>query len=476
MALPPALTQWLRNVLLPEYPHLDRTYNDTLDALTRYPTLRPRTSVYTDEYGKPALLLCLHGTVPSVIAGDTYKIPVEVWVPHRYPDEGPFAYVRPTSTMMLSPGNYVDNNGRCYHPYISEWGSDPQNTNLATFLRVLSDIFSKEPPVYSRPTPEYGPPPTYPSQNDQQQTHQMQRPPPLAPQSGMPIQPVQTGQHAVPPVTNHTGQHIQQQPMRTGPVDLGGSSTHASEAVPPLPPKPPQQWNQGAVPQPPAQYAQYAQHAQHPLQASHHPQARGGPLSQQFTPHHRSRASRTDIMDMDTAKSSDEPAPPKPPNPERMKALDDLHSQLKKEADAIQANVQADDAQIEGLWMKLSSLEAGVSSEVLLLRQLEAQADKNNKILSDKMDQARRVITQARACEIPDIDSAVCAENVVFNQLYDLTAQEQAIDDTIYALSLALDREKITVEPFMKHVRNLAREKFIKVATIDKIAVGAGLK
>lgn len=181
-------------------------------------------------------------------------------------------------------------------------------------------------------------------------------------------------------------------------------------------------------------------------------------------------------MDMDTTKPSDQAAPPKPPNPERMKALDELHAQLKKEADAIQTHVQADDVQIEGLWMKLSSLEAGVSSEVSLLRQLEAQADKNNKILSDKMDQARRVITQARACEIPDIDSAVCAENVVFNQLYDLTAQEQAIDDTIYALSLALDRDKISVEPFMKHVRNLAREKFIKVATIDKIAVGAGLK
>ncbi|KAG5359704.1 Tumor susceptibility gene 101 protein [Yarrowia sp. C11] len=472
MALPPALTQWLRNVLLPEYPHLDRTYNDTLDALTRYPTLRPRTSVYTDEYGKPALLLCLHGTVPSVIGGDTYKIPVEVWVPHRYPDEGPFAYVRPTSTMMLSPGNYVDNNGRCYHPYISEWGSDPPNTNLATFLRVLSDIFSKEPPVYSRPTPEYGPPPTYPAQNDQQQAQQAQRPPPMAPQAGQPIQPVQTGQHALP---NHTGQNMHQQPMHSSHVDPGASSAQAAQAVPPLPPKPPQQWTQGAAPQPHAQHAQYQQHPQHP-QPNHMAQHPRGPLPQHFTPHHRSRGSRTDIMDMETSKSSDEPAPPKPPNPERMKALDALHSQLKKAADGIQANVQADDAQIEGLWMKLSSLEAGVSSEVSLLRQLEAQADKNNKILSDKMDQARRVITQARACEIPDIDSAVCAENVVFNQLYDLTAQEQAIDDTIYALSLALDREKITIEPFMKHVRNLAREKFIKVATIDKIAVGAGLK
>lgn len=417
-----------------------------------------------------------------MIAGDTYKIPVEVWVPHRYPDEGPFAYVRPTSTMMLSPGNYVDNNGRCYHPYISEWGNDPQNTNLATFLRVLSDIFSKEPPVYSRPTPEYGPPPTYPAQNDQQQqAHQTQRPPPMAPQASLPVHPVPTGQHVQPAIPNHTGQHIQQ-PMHTGPVDQGvPPAAQATQAVPPLPPKPPQQWSQSAAPQPPAQYAQYQQHPQHPQHPLHpnhvgqHPQARG-PLPQQFTPHHRSRVSRTDIMDMDTLKSSDEPAPPKPPNPERRKALDELHSQLKKEADAIQVNVQADDAQIEGLWMKLSSLEAGVSSEVSLLRQLEAQADKNNKILSDKMDQARRVITQARACEIPDIDSAVCAENVVFNQLYDLTAQEMAIDDTIYALSLALDRDKIPIEPFMKHVRNLAREKFIKVATIDKIAVGAGLK
>lgn len=395
-------------------------------------------------------------------------------MPHKYPEESPFAYVRPTSTMTLSPGNYVDNNGRCYHPYISDWGSDPQRANLAAFLHVLSDAFSKEPPVYSRPTPEYGPPPTYPHQQQSQPAQQEHQHP--------------VAQQQAPA----TPTHMPITPQLNSPAT-------PSTPVPPLPPKP-QQWTQGALhheamqfprqqqysPQNLPQHQQYpSQHSEHtqipqhlqqqqqqqqyPQQPMHHPQ--------HFMPPQPPRAAtRTDIMDMDTSKSNAAPGPPKPPNPERMKALDKLHEQLTTEANAIQAQVHADDTHIEGLWMQLSSLEAAATTEISLLRQLEAQAEKNNKILSDKMDQARRVITQARACEIPDIDSAVCAENVVFNQLYDLTAQEQAIDDTIYALSLALDREKITVDPFMKHVRNLAREKFMKVATIDKIAVGAGLK
>lgn len=57
-------------------------------------------------------------------------------------------YVKPTPNMLIRTSKYVDSVGKVYHPQLAYW---KQDSSLSLFLRVLQQIFSSEPPVYSRP-------------------------------------------------------------------------------------------------------------------------------------------------------------------------------------------------------------------------------------------------------------------------------------------------------------------------------------
>jgi ESCRT-I complex subunit TSG101 len=124
-----------------EYHDVNRTYNDVAQALSQYPSLSPRTDVYSTQpspalalraqlttpataafpNGTSALLLHLSGTIPVLFRGATYRFPISLWVPHAYPREPPLVYVTPTETMMVRPGQHVDPQGQVYHPYLVGW-------------------------------------------------------------------------------------------------------------------------------------------------------------------------------------------------------------------------------------------------------------------------------------------------------------------------------------------------------------------
>lgn len=77
--------------------------------------------MHTFDNGVSALLVHLTGTIPVVFRGTTYRFPISIWVPHAYPREAPLAYVTPTESMMVRPGQHVDPQGRIYHPYLVGW-------------------------------------------------------------------------------------------------------------------------------------------------------------------------------------------------------------------------------------------------------------------------------------------------------------------------------------------------------------------
>lgn len=128
--------------------------------------------MYTLETGESQLLLCLYGSIPSAINGKVYKIPIELWVPHEYPIVAPFVYVVPTEKMVLQPGNHVDNSGRCYLPYLANWGQNPEDnyaqSNIVKLCEALSKIFSNEPPVFAKPITKTTSPPSQISQPSSQ--------------------------------------------------------------------------------------------------------------------------------------------------------------------------------------------------------------------------------------------------------------------------------------------------------------------
>ncbi len=68
-----------------------------------------------------------------------------------------------------------------------------------------------------------------------------------------------------------------------------------------------------------------------------------------------------------------------------------------------------------------------------------------------------------------DIDSQTDAPDPISRQLFDLVAEDATIEDIIYYLDKALQRSVIDLPIYLKQVRNLSTQQFLKRATIKKI-------
>lgn len=89
--------------------------------LKYFQNLKPILQEYTNNNGVQKELFCLDGTIPVTYLGATYNIPLSVLLQENHPEVPPLVYVRPTSTMAIKESEYVDKNGRVYHPYLHKW-------------------------------------------------------------------------------------------------------------------------------------------------------------------------------------------------------------------------------------------------------------------------------------------------------------------------------------------------------------------
>ncbi|KNC55492.1 tumor susceptibility 101 [Thecamonas trahens ATCC 50062] len=134
------------------YHYRDRTRGDVQTVMRTYPGLSPEVATYTSNTGAEETLLALTGTIPITYAGNTYNIPVKIWLPSVYPSERPIAFVTPTTTMYIKPGHdHVDLSGRCYLPYLTSWTGT--NSSLIGLVAAMCSAFSACPPVASGPPP-----------------------------------------------------------------------------------------------------------------------------------------------------------------------------------------------------------------------------------------------------------------------------------------------------------------------------------
>jgi ESCRT-I complex subunit TSG101 len=142
---------WLKNVLRP-YPSHERILNEVLGVLASQRTLQVKTDAFSElatpsaflpssifflpllfplprshtltsafDSGQTALLLLLHGTLPINYRGATYQIPINVWVPHDYPQRPPMAFVVPTKEMGVRKSREVDPGGRVREEVVEHW-------------------------------------------------------------------------------------------------------------------------------------------------------------------------------------------------------------------------------------------------------------------------------------------------------------------------------------------------------------------
>ena len=153
---PMSLTQkWLRQQVQP-YPSAHRVYSDIDATLTRFPTLRPKSDVFSNsrflsqynhphflislvfDDGRSQLLLCVHGLLPISFRGASYNIPMAFWVTRDYPRLPPISFVMPTNDMLVKSGKYLDVSGRCNIEYIQNWERKPEVRSSAIYVVIGS--------------------------------------------------------------------------------------------------------------------------------------------------------------------------------------------------------------------------------------------------------------------------------------------------------------------------------------------------
>mmetsp|Transcript_13271 Transcript_13271/g.28131 ORF Transcript_13271/g.28131 Transcript_13271/m.28131 type:complete len:436 (+) Transcript_13271:65-1372(+) len=141
--------------------HLSGTYRDPqrvirdAENLLRSPLgrhLRPTTEplILDDGTSTPPVLM-LGGTLPMTYRGQTYNIPIDIYLPPAYPLRPPTVFVRPVSTMAIKENHrHVGLDGRVYLPYLSEWR--PGTHELTELAVWMSSLFGSDPPCYAKRT------------------------------------------------------------------------------------------------------------------------------------------------------------------------------------------------------------------------------------------------------------------------------------------------------------------------------------
>lgn len=66
------------------------------------------------------------------------------------------------------------------------------------------------------------------------------------------------------------------------------------------------------------------------------------------------------------------------------------------------------------------------------------------------MVEADRIMEDARRKKVPDVDDVLVAPTLVGGQLYTVAAEERSIADTLFVLSRALDKGRVSTDVFVK--------------------------
>ncbi|GAA5932661.1 uncharacterized protein JCM15063_002170 [Sporobolomyces koalae] len=172
--------------------------------------------------------------------------------------------------------------------------------------------------------------------------------------------------------------------------------------------------------------------------------------------------------------------PPVPPNPALLALRTRVHSKLTNSL----ANLHSDITKnhLEPLALMHSDLQKAVPAIEDEMARLRAVRDVcltvRDRYKGVVEEGEKRMLEYERKGEGVDVDEIICGSTVVYVQLLDLVAEDCAIEDTIYALGRGLNSgtAKIELDQFLKRVRALAREQFIKRATINKILLGLAIR
>ncbi|KAF8797990.1 UEV-domain-containing protein [Phlegmacium glaucopus] len=471
---------WLRQNIT-SYSHPDPVYSHILNLLLIFPTIRPKSDVYTFDDGRTQLLLCVHGLLPISFRNASYNIPIAVWITRDYPKQPPITYVVPTNDMLVKPGKFLDVSGRCNIDYLQHWERKDEGCTLSALFQALQDHFSREPPVYSKP---------------KEPIPYADRPPPPLPSDG----PVSTSSPTPPlptkPSTMIASSISSLQPQRSTNNVLPSST----QSPPPLPPHPPSLRSPGYSPTPttgPIEAPPKSLPSPQPLRGYISQESIPPPLATNISPpippphsfysHTTSPAPEPshipvpNLLDEDAEalpfprpNISFQPLPMRPPNPELLRLQEQVHRKLTSELNSLSQSLSLDAEHLRAHQANLLAGEPAIKDE---MARLEAVRDVCRNVANrtrQSIQQADSNITELKRKGDPEVDELVCATSIVHNQLINLVADDNAIEDTIYHLHRALNTGRIDLERFLRLTRVLAEEQFMKRALVDKIQMSVG--
>ena len=144
------------------------------------------------------------------------------------------------------------------------------------------------------------------------------------------------------------------------------------------------------------------------------------------------------------------PVPPVPPNPEKDFLLQSIGVALYQKRQADAAHTEASVASLSAQYGALKAASSRLQAEEDALKSLSSTLTSNEKILKESMRKAEEVMDDAKTRTVPGVDEILVAPTVVAGQLYELVAEERAINDALFVLSRAHDKRRITSDLFLR--------------------------
>ncbi|KGL82812.1 Ubiquitin-conjugating enzyme E2 variant 3 [Tinamus guttatus] len=141
-----ALSEEALRQQLGKYKFRDLTIEELKNVNKTYPNFVFSMNTYTFKDGSQKDLLNFSGTIP-VKYGNSYNIPICLWIMDSHPFAPPICFLKPTANMGISVGKHVDARGRIYLPYLQRW-SHPQSTVIGLIKEMIAK-FEEELPLYS---------------------------------------------------------------------------------------------------------------------------------------------------------------------------------------------------------------------------------------------------------------------------------------------------------------------------------------
>jgi hypothetical protein len=114
-------------------------YSEIQTMINYFPKLRPFN--YSDAKGGRILL---QGTVPIVLNGHDFDMPLNMSLPDTFPDHPPVVQIPTPPGHQLITSSVLQENGRVLIQKFTQW--QPRRTTLAVFVNAIVQYFSQNPP------------------------------------------------------------------------------------------------------------------------------------------------------------------------------------------------------------------------------------------------------------------------------------------------------------------------------------------